>query len=78
MPGNPTRLSTVARAYASGRAATLRPPTPHRAWQTAEALRGASPEVQAAWAAGMAADPRMPMPGAGQLMAAVVGRLVAS
>lgn len=68
-------LATVGRAYASGRCATLRPPTPSRAYRLQAQLAAASPEVRAAYAAGCSADPRLPLPPAAEVLAEVVQRL---
>lgn len=68
-------LSTIGRAYAAGRLATLRPPRPLQLHRVEQALRSASPEVQAAYAAGAAADPAGPMPVAAEVLTEVVARL---
>ena len=69
------RLATVGRAYCAGRVSVLRPPTPLQAHRLAEALAGASPEIAAAYAAGVSADPRSPMPEEQAVLAEVVARL---
>lgn len=71
----PPRLSSVPRAYLTGRCASLKPPAPHRAYHLREQLAAASPEVVAAFELGRAADPRLPMPAAGEVLAAVVARM---
>lgn len=69
------RLATVGRAYAAGRVAALRPPTPLQQHRLQEQLASASPEVQAAFAAGKDADPRLPLPAEQAVLAQVVQRL---
>lgn len=68
-------LATMSRAYVSGRVAALRPPSPHQAHRMSEALAQAAPEVAAAYELGRAADPRLPLPGAQDVLAQVVQRL---
>lgn len=70
-----SKLATVGKAYMAGRCATLRPPSPLQQHRTAEALAQASPEVVAAFELGRSADPREPMPEAGEVLAEVVQRL---
>ena len=67
-------LATVGRAYAAGRVAALRPPSPLQAHRVAAALAAAPEEVRAAYALGRSADPAGPMPEPGAVLAAVVQR----
>lgn len=71
------KLSSIGRAYAAGRVAQLRPPSPINQHRIQERLAQASPEISAAYAAGQAADPAGPMPGQGQLLAQVVREIAA-
>lgn len=68
-------LSNIGRAYLTGRVAMLRPPSPLQQHRVGQALAGASPEIAAAYAAGAAADPRLPLPPAEAVLAHVVARL---
>ena len=70
-----TSLRNIGRAYLRGRCATLKPPSPIQQHRTAEALRTASPEIAAAYAAGRAADPRLPLLAAAEVLGLVVQRL---
>lgn len=68
-------LSSKGRAYAAGRLATLRPPSPINAYRLQEQLAKSPEEIRQAYAAGVAADPRAPLPGEQQVLAQVVARM---